>query len=70
MWTGESKLPDSMPFAKFLGSDWFLLTPISPDDPKFTIRVRPRYQQPDLFYANRYMKLIEAELFSEGFLPQ
>ena len=36
----------------------------SPDDPKFTIRVRPRYQQPDLFYANRYMKLIEAELFS------
>jgi hypothetical protein len=35
-----------------------------PDDPKFTIRSRPRYQQPDLFYANRYMKLIEVELFS------
>ena len=34
------------------------------DDPKFTIRSRPRYQQPDLFYANRYMKLIEVELFS------
>lgn len=35
-----------------------------PKDPRYTIRVRPRYQQPDLFYANRYMKLIEKELFS------
>ncbi len=33
-------------------------------DPRFTIRARPRYQQPDLFYANRYMRLIEAEMFS------
>jgi len=36
----------------------------NPEDPKFTIRSRPRQQQPDLFYANRYMKLIEAEMFS------
>ena len=36
----------------------------SPKDPQFTIRSRPRYQQPDLFYANRYMKLIEVEMFS------
>lgn len=36
----------------------------NPKDPNFTIRARPRHQQPDLFYANRYMKLIEAELFS------
>ena len=36
----------------------------NPKDPRFTIRSRPRYQQPDLFYANRYMKLIEAEMFS------
>jgi len=35
----------------------------NPKDPQFTIRSRPRYQQPDLFYANRYMKLIEAEMF-------
>lgn len=34
------------------------------NDPQFTIRSRPRHQQPDLFYANRYMKLIEAEMFS------
>jgi hypothetical protein len=36
----------------------------NPKDPHFVIRARPRYQQPDLFYANRYMKLIEAEMFS------
>lgn len=33
------------------------------DDPDFQIRVRPRYQQPDLFYANRYLKKIERQLF-------
>ena len=36
----------------------------NPKNPNYTIRSRPRYQQPDLFYANRYMKLIEAEMFS------
>jgi hypothetical protein len=36
----------------------------NPKDPRFTIRARPQYQQPDLFYANRYMRLIEAEMFS------
>lgn len=36
----------------------------NPANPKFAIRSRPRYQQPDLFYANRYMKLVEAEMFS------
>ena len=41
-----------------------LFDPRDPKDPKFVIRTRARYQQPDLFYANRYMKLIEAELFA------
>ena len=36
----------------------------NPMDPQFEIRARPRYQQPDLFYANKYMKFIEAELFA------
>ena len=35
----------------------------APDDPDFQIRVRPRYQHPDLFYANQYLKRIERELF-------
>ncbi|MEQ1887170.1 MAG: hypothetical protein ABL967_19060 [Bryobacteraceae bacterium] len=36
----------------------------SPEDPKFNIRVRPRKQDPDMFYANKYMRLIEAEMWS------
>ncbi|HEX3656940.1 MAG TPA: hypothetical protein VHV55_14080 [Pirellulales bacterium] len=40
-----------------------LFDPGTPIDPRFTIRSRPRYRRPDLFYANRYMRLIETELF-------
>ena len=36
-----------------------------PKDPAFTIKVRARRLEPDLFYTNRYMKLIEAELFEQ-----
>jgi hypothetical protein len=36
----------------------------NPEDPDFEIRCRPRLQQPDLFYTNRCMKLIEGEMFS------
>lgn len=35
----------------------------SVEDPDFTIRVRPKRQNPDLFYANKNMKTIEKELF-------
>ncbi len=33
------------------------------NDPKFEIRVRPLKHEPDMFYVNKYMKLIEKELF-------
>jgi len=36
----------------------------NPESPDFTIRCRPRLQQPDLFYANKYLTTIETELFS------
>ena len=36
----------------------------SAEDPKFNIRVRPRKQEPDMFYANKYMRLIENEMWS------
>lgn len=35
----------------------------NPDDPKFEIRVRPIKREPDIFYANKYLKMIENELF-------
>lgn len=33
-------------------------------DPKFDIRVRPQKQEPDMFYVNKYMRLIENEMWS------
>ncbi len=36
----------------------------SPADPRFEIRVRPKRQDPDIYYTNMYMKKIESELFS------
>jgi len=35
----------------------------SPQNPGFTIRVRPRKSDPDMFWANKYIKLIEEKLF-------
>ena len=35
-----------------------------PKLPSFLLLVRPRAQQPDLFYTNRYLALIERELFA------
>lgn len=32
-------------------------------DPKFEIRARPVKQEPEMFYVNKYVKLIEKELF-------
>lgn len=34
------------------------------ENPQFEIRVRPTKHEPDMFYVNKYMKLIENELFS------
>lgn len=34
-----------------------------PNDPKFEIKCRPLKHEPDMFYVNKYMKLIETELF-------
>ena len=36
----------------------------SPKAPGFIVLVRPRSHQPDLFYTNRYLALIERELFN------
>jgi len=33
------------------------------DEPQFEIRVRPLKHEPDMFYVNKYMRLIEKELF-------
>ena len=40
-----------------------LFDAVNPEDPKFEIRTRPRKQEPDAHYINKYMKEIESELF-------
>ena len=34
------------------------------ETPQFEIRVRPTKHEPDTFYVNKYMKMVESELFS------
>jgi len=40
-----------------------LFNPNDPTDPQFEIRVRPLKHEPDMFYVNKYLKLIEDQLF-------
>lgn len=46
------------------GIGFVLFDAACPDDPRFEIRVRPKRQDPDIYYTNKYMKEIESELFS------
>lgn len=45
------------------GLGFVLFDTESPDDPRFEIRVRPKKQDPDIHYTNKYMRVIESELF-------
>jgi hypothetical protein len=50
--------------AQVFGIGLVLFDVSNPEVPSFEIRVRPRRGYPDLFYANKYMKLLEKEMFS------
>ena len=47
-----------------LGVGLILFNATAPSAPQFEIRVRAAKHEPDMFYVNRYMKLVEQELFS------
>jgi hypothetical protein len=47
-----------------LGVGLILFDATKPSTPQFEIRVRAAKHEPDMFYVNRYMKLVEKELFS------
>ncbi|MFN0196757.1 MAG: hypothetical protein ACKVT0_08415 [Planctomycetaceae bacterium] len=49
--------------ARIFGIGFILFDATSPKYPRFTIRVRASRHEPDMFYVNKYLKLIEAELF-------
>lgn len=45
------------------GIGFVLFDATNPEDPKFEPRTRPRKQEPDPHYMNKYMKEVESELF-------
>lgn len=47
-----------------LGLGLILFDADKPENPQFEIRVRASRQEPDMFYVNKFMKLLEDELFS------
>ena len=49
---------------RIFGIGLILMDISDPKLPRFEIRVRATKHEPDMFYVNRYMRLIEDELFS------
>jgi hypothetical protein len=47
-----------------LGLGLILFDATNPAAPHFSIRVRAARHEPDMFYVNKYMRLVEKELFS------
>ena len=45
------------------GIGLILFDSTNPQDPRFDIRVRPAKHEPDMFYVNKYMKLVPEQLF-------
>ena len=58
---GELSRLDSL--CEVFGLGLVLFDADDPDNPHFEIRMRPKKQDPDLFYTNRYLKKIESKLF-------
>ena len=49
---------------RIFGIGLILFDSESPEEPDFQIRVRAAKHEPDMFYINKNMKLVEEELFS------
>jgi hypothetical protein len=49
--------------ARIFGVGLILFDATNPKDPGFSIRVRASRHEPDVFYVNKYIKLIERDLF-------
>jgi len=50
--------------ARIFGIGLILFEATNPGEPAFDIRVRASNHEPDMFYVNRYMKLVEDQLFA------
>jgi hypothetical protein len=60
----EDELTRLESLCRVFGIGLILFDVAAPTNPNFNIRVRARKQEPDMFYANKYMKVIEEEMWS------
>ena len=49
---------------RIFGIGLVIFNPLDPKDPDFRIRSRAAREEPDMFYVNKYLKLVEDELFT------
>ena len=50
--------------SRIFGIGLVIFNPLDPENPAFQIRSRASREEPDMFYVNKYLKLIEDELFT------
>ena len=50
--------------ARIFGIGLVLFDVADPKEPQFTIRARASREEPDMFYVNKYLRLVEEELFT------
>jgi len=50
--------------SRIFGIGLVIFNPLEPKNPAFRIRSRASREEPDMFYVNKYLKLVEDELFT------
>jgi hypothetical protein len=50
--------------ARIFGIGLVLFDANDPENPQFTIRARASREEPDMFYVNKYLRLVEDDLFT------
>jgi len=50
--------------SRIFGIGLVIFNPQTPKNPEFVIRSRAAREEPDMFYVNKYLKLVEDELFA------
>jgi len=49
---------------RIFGIGLIIFNPLNPKNPGFVIKSRASREEPDMFYVNKYLKLVEEELFA------